>query len=545
VSRAARLLVALLALAAWFGTLGWRPLNRADEGRYAEIAREMVATGDWVTPRLNGFKYFEKPPLQYWATATAFEVLGLRDWVSRLWPALTGFAGLVLVLVLGARLLGDARTGAYAAAVLAGSPLYLGLAQFDTLDMGVSFFLTLAVFAYAIAQRDQAAPSERRRWMLAFWASCALATLSKGLIGIVLPAGAIALDVLLRRDFRALGRLSWGAGLPLFLLVAAPWFVLVSLRNPEFFHFFFIQEHFERFLTRYAHRYEPAWYFVPVLALGMAPWLLALGPGVARAFGNGAGRSFSPARFFALWAIVVFVFFSASDSKLASYILPIFPALALLVGGYLAAARSRPLLVAQAALLAASGVVLLVLLRPLVIGAGGPPAALLAAYVPWAMSAAAALALGALAALALAWRSRAGAAVGALALAGFAGTMIAMLGYRVLAPYYSAAQVIAEARPQLDPDAPFYAVEAYDHTVPWYLRRTVTMVAYKDELAVEIGWTPQKFLPDLASFARAWRADRHAGALFATRDLAAFRRQYDLPMQVVARGALYTIVRKP
>jgi len=196
VSRAAALLLAAAMALAWFGTLGWRPLVRADEARYAEIAREMVASGDWVTPRLNGFKYFEKPPLQYWA--------------SRLWPALTGFAGLILVLALGRRLLG-AGAGAYAAAVLAGSPLYAFLGQFDTLDMGVSFFLSLAVFAYALAQREQTRPAEQRGWMLAFWASCALATLSKGLIGIVLPAGAIALDVLLRRDWRRLARLSWGA----------------------------------------------------------------------------------------------------------------------------------------------------------------------------------------------------------------------------------------------------------------------------------------------------------------------------------------------
>ena len=134
------LLLAVVAVV-WFSNLEYRKLIRPDDGRYAEIPREMVVSGDWVTPRLNGFKYFEKPPLQYWATATAFEVLGLRDWVSRLWPALTGFAGLVLVLALGPRLLGDARTGAYAAAVLAGSPLYVGLGQFDTLDMGVSFFM--------------------------------------------------------------------------------------------------------------------------------------------------------------------------------------------------------------------------------------------------------------------------------------------------------------------------------------------------------------------------------------------------------------------
>src|SRR5438552_17838395 len=124
---------ALLAVL-WFGTLGIRPLYKADESRYGEIAREMVASADWLTPRLNGFKYFEKPPLQYWTTAIAFKLLGERDWVARLWTALIGFAGIALVLYAGNRLFGP-PAGLYAAAVLAGSPLYALMSQVNTLDM--------------------------------------------------------------------------------------------------------------------------------------------------------------------------------------------------------------------------------------------------------------------------------------------------------------------------------------------------------------------------------------------------------------------------
>src|SRR5207248_9432620 len=153
--RGVRLLLALLAVA-WFGTLGVRPLYKADESRYAEIPREMLASGDWTTPRLNGFKYFEKPPLQYWATAALFGLLGEHDWVARLWTALIGFAGIALTLYAGNRLFAP-PIGHYAAAVLAGSPLYIVLGQVNTLDMSVAFFLSAAIFALAM------------RRMLWFW----------------------------------------------------------------------------------------------------------------------------------------------------------------------------------------------------------------------------------------------------------------------------------------------------------------------------------------------------------------------------------------
>jgi len=181
----------LLAVA-WLASLSARPLYKTDEARYGEISREMVQSGDWVTPRLNGFKYFEKPPLQYWAGAAAMELFGVRDWAARLWTALMALAGIALVYYAGRRLFGR-PAGAAAAALLAGAPLYLAYGQFNTLDMGVSAFLSAAIFAFAVAQSPAAEAvggalvRRRRRWMLAGWAACALAVLSKGLIGIVLP----------------------------------------------------------------------------------------------------------------------------------------------------------------------------------------------------------------------------------------------------------------------------------------------------------------------------------------------------------------------
>ena len=515
-TRTATLWVLLAVL--WFGTLGVRPLYKADESRYAEISREMVASGDWLTPRLNGFKYFEKPPLQYWASAAFFELLGERDWVARLWSALLGFAGIVLTFRAGNRLFG-APCGAYAAAMLAASPLYVVLGQVNTLDMGVSFFLAAAIFAAAL---------ERPWW---FWTACALAVLSKGLIGVVLPGGALALYLLVRRDWSLIRRLRPVAGGALFLAITAPWFIAVSAANPEFAHFFFVQEHFQRFTTQIHQRVHPWWYFVPVLAAGMAPWLVPLGAAAGRAL-----RSRGDAELLLwCWALVVFVFFSASGSKLPPYILPIFPALALLAARALTAGvlRVQSGLVVLASLGAAYGVHRL--------AAGGP----YGIYAQWLAAAALIAAVFAAAAHVLALRGRLASAIVVMAAGALVATQLGIAAHRTLADRFSVASTVA-ALPERPPaDAPVFAVDMYDHTLPWSLRRTVTMVAHRDELAVQIGWEPQKFVPDLASFAERWRAASQAWAFVPTAELERLPRELGIDMQVMARGAQYAIVKKP
>ena len=183
------LLLALVVI--WFGNLEYRYLIKPDEGRYAEIPREMVASGDWVTPRLNDLKYFEKPPLQYWATAVAYEVFGEHQWTSRLWTALTGLAGVLLAWFTGTRLFGR-EAGLYAALILGSSSLYALMAHINTLDMGVTFFITLGIFSLLLAQQ-KSAQVYRRNWMLLAWAALALAVLSKGLMGVILPGAALFL----------------------------------------------------------------------------------------------------------------------------------------------------------------------------------------------------------------------------------------------------------------------------------------------------------------------------------------------------------------
>jgi 4-amino-4-deoxy-L-arabinose transferase-like glycosyltransferase len=520
------LFIAVLLL----GTLGLRPLYKADESRYAEIPREMVASGNWLTPRLNDFKYFEKPPLQYWATAVFFSLFGERDWAARLWTALAGIAGIVLVFFAGKRLFSSAA-GTLGAAVLAGCPLYVLLVQINTLDMALTFFLSAAVFAFALGR------------YYVFWAACALAVLSKGLIGIVLPLGAIGLYILVRRDWSLLKKIKIFTGGALFLALSAPWFIAVSLANKEFAQFFFVQEHFQRFTTKMHGRYQPVWYFLPILAFGLAPWLLLLLAYLKDAFRKKASRdkAFDPVLFLGLWVVVVFLFFSVSGSKLPSYILPIFPALALLLGRWLAASQPRHLLVAQGVLAAAVGIALLA-------GAGFVARMLLdldvataAAYAAWLAGAGVLVALTSIAAIALAWERHNTAAVALLALGSFGCTLTALVGHRELAPAYSLARQAA-AVPQ---GARVFAVDFYDHTLPWYLRRTVTMVRYKDELEVAIGWEPEKFVADLPAFRRAWAAEPRPYAVLSSREFENLWLQIKAPVTVVSRGPRYTIVRKP
>jgi 4-amino-4-deoxy-L-arabinose transferase-like glycosyltransferase len=538
-------LILLCALAAaWFGTTGERKLVRPDEGRYAEIAREMVVSGDWTTPRLNGYKYFEKPALQYWATAAAFELFGVREWTARLWSALTGFLGILLVLYFGNRAFG-APVGALAAAVLAGSVWWAIIGHINTLDMGVSFFMSLTVLGVALAQADDATPRERWGWMLTAWAAAALALLSKGLIGIVLPGGAFVLYVLIQRDWRLLARLHMGTGLALFLVIAVPWFVAVSAANAEFFRFFFIQEHFERFLTKAHGRYQPAWYFIPILLIGFSPWIVSLVPALGRAWRDAPQRTFRPARFLLVWSVMVFGFFSASGSKLPSYILPIFPALAVLVALY--TARAGPaLLCAQSAAYAVIGLAA-VLAAPLVMRAASPelPAELIAQYVPWIRGAGLGMLAFAGASAYLALRRQNTAATLLLAAGGLAASLALLLGHDTMAPAYSAYHIAEKIRPGLKADVPFYSVNTFDHTLPFYLGRTVTMVAYKDELAQPIGWQPGGFLPDLAAFKRAWETGGEAWAVFNANDFAGMQQELQIPMQVVARDPRRVVVRKP
>jgi 4-amino-4-deoxy-L-arabinose transferase-like glycosyltransferase len=226
-------LIAVFALL-WFGTLEHRRLINPDEGRYSEIPREMVASGDWTTPRLNDIKYFYKPPLQYWATAAAFTVFGEHHWTARLWPALTGFLGVLFTGFATARLFSP-LAGLIAGAVLGSSVLWNVIGHANTLDMGVSASLAAAILALCLAQRDDSTPIESRRWLDGAWVLAGAGDALQGpdRAGVAGRYSGGLRPVATRLGASSLRMRPWCAALLILLTITAPWFIAVSTRKPR------------------------------------------------------------------------------------------------------------------------------------------------------------------------------------------------------------------------------------------------------------------------------------------------------------------------
>ncbi|GJL83795.1 MAG: glycosyl transferase [marine bacterium B5-7] len=317
----------------WFGYgIGARALWSPDEGRYAEIPREMAESGDYLTPRLNGVKYFEKPPLVYWLTAGSIKWFGLQEWAFRLWPAILAIISCISVYLLGT-VIYNRKSGITAAVVLATSPFYHIMAGALTLDMPLAALVTVSMTTFLIGVR-QTRSLHRRLWLMCFYIFIALAVLTKGLIGIVIPGIVIGTWIMILGRWHLLREIHLPGGLLVFIIISAPWHVMVSTANPEFAWFYFVHEHLERYLTTVHQRYKPVWYFAAVLVLGMFPWSAFLPVQMRGALSRlwRDRQQHVDTWYLLLWATLPFIFFSASGSKLAPYILPVFPPLALLIG---------------------------------------------------------------------------------------------------------------------------------------------------------------------------------------------------------------------
>ncbi len=519
----------LLALA-WFATLPLRPLLDPDEGRYAEIPREMLVSGDWVTPRFNDLKYFEKPPLQYWATAATYEVAGVHPWSSRLWGVGLAFACLPLVYAWTRRLYG-AGAALAALVALAVSPYFVVLGHLNLLDQAFTFWLTAAVLAFTWAQL-QTGRAERNGMLIA-WACAALAVLSKGIVVGVLAGGALVLYSLLARDARVWRRLHALPGVALFLLIAAPWFVLVTLRNPSFPGFFFVHEHFARFLTTVHQRVEPWWFFLPLLLLAVLPWVTAAWRSLAarslelpRVAGSGAVADFRPLKFLLVFCAVTLVFFSASGSKLAPYILPMVPLLAVLAGVYAAdpvrLARRASQIGAALAVIVAAGLLIYCVRRNSFL-----PQAVLAWCLAGALTAVAGVLVNAFGSALRPLRLAL-----ATALAGILAWQFLLCGFSLMPPARSAAQLVRTVRPFIEPGMPLYSVGQYRETLSPYLGRTLVLAGYEGELQFGLTEEPGRRM-STEQFVQAWSSGGAAVAFFEPDVWDTWRRR-GLPGRVIA-----------
>lgn len=322
-------LLFLFYVIAYLLFLGERPILRFDEARYAEIPREMIESSDWVVPRLNGVRYFEKPTLGYWLTALSIQLFGENRFALRLVPALSaGVSALAVFWIASLQGIGGRLLGFASAAVLLSSPMFFALGTLNLLDMPLTMFLTAGLaFFFAAYQAERSSTRDRHLALLGVAAGCAF--LMKGFLGVVLPSLAILPFLAWERKLLAWLPRLWIPLLTACLLVL-PWSLLIHAREPDFWRYFLWEEHWKRLLSQKAPHANSSWYFIPVLLGGSFPWTFFL-PAWVRGL-RGSLRE-EPLLRFAFCAFALpFLFFSLSSGKLSPYILPCFPPLAILTG---------------------------------------------------------------------------------------------------------------------------------------------------------------------------------------------------------------------
>lgn len=305
---------ALALLAVWLlATLGVRPLLVPDEGRYANVAREMLQ-GDGLTPLLNGLPFFHKPPLMYWLDMAAMSVVGVNHFSAR-FGTFIGAWLMGAALYLAVRRWHGERPALAALLTLATTPFFFVGGQYGNLDMMVGGMLTATILAFARAADDE---RPELRWVLAAWSLAALSVLAKGLIGIVLPALVLGPWLLVRGQWRVVLRLLNPLGIAVFVLIGLPWFALMQHRYPGFFDYFVMEQHFRRFAQTHFNNVHPWWFFLAVLPALTLPWSLW----IPRAWTVVSPEDRARMGLYVWWIAAIVGFFSLPSSKLVGYILP-------------------------------------------------------------------------------------------------------------------------------------------------------------------------------------------------------------------------------
>ncbi|MCW5590410.1 MAG: glycosyltransferase family 39 protein [Legionellales bacterium] len=311
----------------FFSLLAARPLDNPDEGRYSNIPLHMALYNQYVTPRVNGLPFLDKPPFFFWVEAIAIKLLGSKIWVFRFVPALFALLGCLLTYWFASTIF-DRETGFLSGLMLATNPLYIGGAYYVNVDMTVAVLIaaSLMCFLVGIGAENKNLPSAKPLLLYSAYALAALATLTKGLIGIVFPMLIIGTWILFTRRWAILKQMRLVTGLLLYSIITIPWFVLVTLENPGFLHYFFIYEQFDRFSQSGFNNQMPWFFYVMALLIGLFPWSVLFYPTLRMQI-----RDYKKHAYLIIWFLATLIFFSIPKSKIISYILPaVFPFVILL-----------------------------------------------------------------------------------------------------------------------------------------------------------------------------------------------------------------------
>ena len=329
--KAAAPLLIVLAFSSFllFFKLGDRSFRNPDEGRYAEIAKEMVVDNNWVEPRLYGVDYLKKPILFYWLVAASFKIGGFTEFAGRFVPALFSLLGILITFGF-ARKVFDSKTALFASLILASNFWYLQVGRYLIIDAVFSFFVVAGLYAFYLGV------SQVRLKLLyysLFYACAALSFLSKGVPGIAIPGIAVILYLgFIKRSLKPLKEMHLIAGAFIFLLLTLPWFISISLKKPDFINLFFFHEQLARFVSKNFEHQEPWYYYFLILAAVLMPWTFFLRPIKALMSGKAASVNRERVLFLLLSSAGIILFFSLAKGKLATYILPMMPLLSIVIG---------------------------------------------------------------------------------------------------------------------------------------------------------------------------------------------------------------------
>jgi 4-amino-4-deoxy-L-arabinose transferase-like glycosyltransferase len=317
----------LIPFLLYIALLGVMPQMEPDETRYSLIPSAMNATGNYVTPYIKNTVYLEKPPLVYWATAVSFKIFGENDFSARLFAGLCAWGCILLTYFIGKHFR-DEKSGIYSTAIFTISVFPFMIGRLNILDMPLTFFLCLSVWLGYLSLT-----SEKKKYLYyLFYFTCALAFLTKGLIGVVFPFGILVLWMIWAGRWRQLWHLISPVGILIFLFVVCPWLYLAQKENSDFLWFFFVREHFLRFTTPMHGKTEPFYYFLPIIIAGTIPWSVYLIRAWQRKPITEWLYNKEENRFLVVWFLVILIFYSVSSSKLIPYVAPVFLPIALFAG---------------------------------------------------------------------------------------------------------------------------------------------------------------------------------------------------------------------